>query len=195
MRSANRIRAAVRLCLMTMLALLAIVALPSCLSNEPPAPNPYGGPKGSSPIGPQVDGLALSLTADGRAAFHFAPIWVTVEVRNSSGRKPHVVSGFYSAIITNRFGGSVLSGKPVHGPWAFPLGPIRVSWPPCGPSFDANSSRYSNLELSSAYHFAVPGIYTVQVIGYVALGLKDGPPPYPCKKVNLESNIITIILF
>ena len=154
-------------------------ALTSCLSSEPP--NHWNASMGTSPTGPQVDGIGLSLTANGSVAFQFAPIWVTVEFRNVSGVKPHVESSFYHAIITNRNGG-----------WTVPFGPLRLSEPICGRSLNAGASRYNNLNLHKGNDFAMPGLYTVQVIAHLRVGLKGGPFPYPCKNVTLKSNVITI---
>lgn len=142
----------------------------------------YAGASGGSPTGPSADGFALSLISATGTARLSEPIWVIVEVRNTSGTTQgawfasrhtsydfkivNVTTGLLAREAPNSFGLETFSGM---------LSGHLV--PP-------HTSLYGQFRLDLMYHILNSGTYSIKVI--------DGVPIVNGKPVHLKSNTITI---
>jgi hypothetical protein len=162
------------------LAVLVLATMQPCFSDEPER---YSGGAASSPTGPPFDGFALSLTANTTTAHLNAPIWVTVELRNISGREERAqfgsrFGGYYFAVV-NKNTHAVVKRDPNA---VFGLDSVRGT--SRGPIVPANTSFYGKFRLDLLYAIAQPGVYSVQVT--------RGLPIINNKAAVLQSNAIMI---
>jgi hypothetical protein len=143
----------------------------------------YEGAAGQTAIGPPYEGFALSLTADTPTVHLGAPIWVTVELRNISGRDGTAqfgprFGGYYFTVI-NQTTHAVVKRDPNA---LFGLDSIRGT--DRGPIIPANVSFYGKFRLDILYPITQPGPYSVQVT--------RGQPIIDNKLAVLQSNSISI---
>lgn len=142
----------------------------------------YGAPSGGGPTGASSGGFALSLTARANPVHLGRPIWVTVEVRNTSGAIQNAWFGSrhssYAFTITNQSSGAIVPSNPHNA-----FGLEMVTWPG-GRPIDPGASLYLPCRLDLLYTFTEPGTYSVKVT--------DGEPVVNGKPVKLQSNAITI---
>lgn len=144
----------------------------------------YGGPSGQTPSGPQRGGFALSLSRGDATAHLGGPIWVTVELRNVSGRTEGAFFGsrnpnYQFAIVNQRTGQQVPRVNSAFGLDA-------SSGPPNGHLIYAGTSLYGKFRLDELYKFTEPGKYSVRV--------QQGVPIINGQALQLGSNSITIIV-
>jgi hypothetical protein len=147
----------------------------------------YWGAAGRSATGPAYDGFALSLTADATTVHLGAPIWVTVELRNVSGRTESASfgsrhAGYYFTVI-NKQTGAITPRDPSA---VFGLDSVRGQPPGSGPIVPANVSFYGRFRLDILYPVKTAGSYSVQVT--------RGLPIVNYKSALMKSNAITITI-
>jgi hypothetical protein len=146
-------------------------------------PEQFYGHSSVGETGPSRNGFALSLRPDKMAYALSGPIWVTVEIRNESGRDRGGIIGSrhsgYSFLIKNKLNGSVVSENPNND-----FGGGYGSRPSTGWSIPKGTSMYARFRLDLMYSFKVPGVYSVMVI--------RGQPTIDDRRLTLQSNAITI---
>jgi hypothetical protein len=162
---------------------LVVVVLACVLSASADQTPDYRGPAGTSPTGPPQSGFALSIEPDSAAYFLGTPMWITVEVRNVSGRdQGGELSSLHSDfefLIKNSVTGAVVAYNRDN---VFGIG--HGSYFRGGLPIPKNTSMYARLPLGLLYSFKWPGLYAVQVV--------KGRPMIHDKPLALKSNIITI---
>jgi hypothetical protein len=175
--------------MLKVLALLIFAALMAPAAGaSPDSPQPenglYGAPSGLGPTGTPSGGFALSLTARANPVDLGRPIWVTVEVRNTSGAIQNAWFGSrhssYAFTITNQSTGAIVPSNP-HNTFGLEM----VTWPGGRPIYP-DASLYLPCRLDLLYTFTEPGTYSVKVT--------DGKPVINGKAVKLQSNAITITI-
>jgi hypothetical protein len=151
---------------------------------EPGVFESYGAhtlPSATTPVGPTVNGFALSLTADSPTATLGSPIWVTVELRPISDRGSRVLYGSrhsaYTFAVTRQSDGSTAP----HVPNGFGL--ATISGPPCGRGVSPGTSIFGRFDLNQTYAITKPGTYTVTAVG---------KPIIECAETAIRSTAITI---
>lgn len=172
------------------LALLILAALMAPAAGASPGSQQaenglYSAPSGHGPTGAPHAGFALSLIARANPVHLGMPIWVIVEVRNTSGAVQNASFGSrhssYAFTITSQSTGAIVPPNPNNT-----FGLETVTWPYGGRPIDPGSSLYLPCRLDLLYTFTEPGIYSVKVT--------DGEPGINGKAVKLQSNAITITI-
>jgi hypothetical protein len=159
--------------------LVSLATVQVCLPDD----ELYSGAAGKGPTGPVRSGFALSLASDAPVFFLGTPIWVTLEVRNESGRDQGGMIGSrhsaYVFLIKNRLSGGVVPRNP-DSDFGGGFGSRKTGgWP-----IPEGTSMYARFRLDLLYELKWPGVYTVQV--------SKGAPRINDKRLYLQSNTITI---
>jgi hypothetical protein len=172
------------------LALLIFAALTAPAAgaspdSQQPEDGLYGARSGHGPTGASAAGFALSLTARANPVHLGTPIWVTVEVRNTSGAIQSAWFGSrhssYVFTITSQSTGAIVPPNPHNA-----FGLDMVTWPYGGRPIDPGTSLYLPCRLDLLYTFTESGTYSVKVT--------DGEPAIDGKSVKLQSNAIAVTI-
>jgi hypothetical protein len=151
-------------------ALLLATAFWGYPSGAQNAQAPYVAPSGSGPIGVAVGGLALSLKGPRSPIRLGDPVWVTVELRNTSHQtqrlflyaRPSYVQNWpaanYSFTIVDRANAAVVPSQS-NGENAMGAIAPRVSVH----QLDPGTSMYTRIRVDQFYDFAMPGTYAAIV--------------------------------
>jgi hypothetical protein len=133
--------------------------------------------------GHRVEGFVLSLQSEGLQSRLGSPIWVTVELRNLTGKDQKgmdfnsLYSGYDFAIRNLKTGQLVPRNK--HTLFGTQGGSMSTTW-----DVAPGNSLYGRFRLDLLYNFTAPGTYLVQVI--------SGHPVIHNRIVTMQSNKITI---
>jgi len=137
-------------------------------------PNVYVVPSQTTPAGSILNGLTLSLTPQTLTARLGDPLWVTVELRNASGRKQAVFFTAKDGKITlwpnSNYEFTIVNRLNYQMVWQQPSAPQgRIVEPGIDHPLSPGSSMYARLQLDALYRFLAPGTYSVIVTSNVAI--------------------------
>lgn len=164
-------------------AAVRISPLPFSAERDRQATGIFEDTEGDSPTGAPSHGFVISLTTDVSSAPLGAPLTVTVELRNVSGRPQYAFFGSrdpsYDFAIRNPTTGQILASPHPHARNTTTAGLWKSSLVYPG------TSVYGTFRLDSLYRFPRAGTYKVSVAGHPII---NGVP------VTLRSNTIAITI-
>jgi hypothetical protein len=166
--------------LVTLWALAPATSIPQ---EQPNSSEGYSGPRSTTPLGSPKDGFALSLTAKSTVVHLGSPIWVTVEVRNLTGKAQPFQYGSRHSSYTFRIVNT--KTKTAAAPRENGFGLASISGP-FGRLVAPTLSLYGDFRLDLLYNITEPGNYSIQVT--------NGMPILNGQDLQLISNAINMTI-
>jgi hypothetical protein len=119
-------------------------------------------PSASSPAGASKAGFAVALSARASSVTLGQPVWVTVEVRNVSGREQNAsyggISSYRFSIVRKETGETIERNDKTFA-WFGTVGGPRLGYPAA-----AGGAMYRQCRLDDLYKIREPGTYQINVV-------------------------------